>query len=217
MRVHLADCGTGNVFNVARALTKVGAEVVHCETGDELNDVSALVVPGVGAFGDCVRAVRERGFDAPINQLAADGCPVLGICVGMQMMADASEEFGTHAGLGLIAGKVKKIPLETAEGVPVKRTHIGWRQLDRPAHATWDAGPLANVTQREHFYFVHSYAFECTDAASVLATCNYRGITVTAAVHSGNLLGFQFHPEKSGPSGLALLSSFLDFADRANR
>ena len=128
----------------------------------------------------------------------------------MQMLADTGEEFGRHAGLGVIPGVVRKIPSSGPDEVPLKRTHIGWRQLADPS--SWDDTPLVGVHPGDHFYFVHSYAFECTFPEHRLATCRYGGLDVTAAVRRDNVFGVQFHPEKSGPAGLELLRCFLEFA-----
>jgi glutamine amidotransferase len=157
-----------------------------------------------------MRELRERGLDAAVREVAARGTPLLGICLGMQMLLDESEEFGVTAGLGLINGRVIPVPAVTIEGAPQKRPHIGWSALVRPAgRESWDGALLGRVKQGDAVYFVHSYMADPTDGADRLADCVYGGHHVPAVIGRGNVFGCQFHPEKSGPVGLNVLRSFL--------
>jgi glutamine amidotransferase len=171
-----------------------------------------LVLPGVGAFGDGMAALRERGLDEAIRAQAAAGKPLLGICLGAQMLLDGSEEFGHHAGLGLIPGQVRRIPSRGSDGRPVNVPHMGWANLqatrgDKPGPALLrGTGPDSAV------YFVHSLHALPEDADDLVASCRYAGHSLSAMLQRGNVHGCQFHPEKSGPVGLNILRNYLETA-----
>jgi glutamine amidotransferase len=213
-RIHICDYGSGNILSVERALEKVGAEVVRCTSPDQLTDVRGLIIPGVGAFGDCMRGVRERGFEQPIHQLVDRGAWVLGICVGMQILATRSEEFGITEGLGIVPGTVKQLPEMAPDGSRLKRPHVGWSELRRPGQS-WEGSPLERIDEGTAAYFVHSYHLVPDDPKHLLAAASYVGAPVNAAVRSGRVFGVQFHPEKSGRTGLAFLDGFLRLAQSA--
>lgn len=206
--VVIADYGSGNVFSVSRALETCGAAVRLSGDPDVIANAERLVVPGVGAFEAVMQALRTRELDIAIRRFAETGRPFLGICVGMQMMMDMSEEFGAHDGFSFIPGKVRAIPATGADGTPHPVPHIGWNGIHPGGHG-WYGTPLAAVAPGQAFYFVHSFAAEPEDSADVLATCDYDGHAIVAAVARGNMVGFQFHPEKSGPAGLAVLETFV--------
>lgn len=210
-RVHLCDYGVGNIHNVRHAFAHVGAEVVQCTSADMLDDATAVVIPGVGAFGDCITRFREAGFEAPVRKLVESGAPLIGICVGMQMLATSSEEFGEFQGLDLIPGRVLRLPDKDAEGKPLKLPHIAWSGI-RPGTSGWKGTMLEDTEPGEFVYFDHSYALECENPDHVLATCAYRGIELTVAVGKGRIFGVQFHPEKSAEAGLGILRRFLHIA-----
>jgi imidazole glycerol-phosphate synthase subunit HisH len=214
MKVHICDYGSGNILSVERALEKVGAEVVRCTSPDQLTDVRGLIIPGVGAFADCMRGVRERGFEQPIHQLVGRGAWVLGICVGMQILATRSEEFGITEGLGIVPGTVKQLPEMAPDGSRLKRPHVGWSELRRPGQS-WEGSPLEGIDEGTAAYFVHSYHLVPDDPKHLLAAASYVGAPVNAAVRSGRVFGVQFHPEKSGRTGLAFLDGFLRLARSA--
>ena len=209
--LHICDYGSGNIHNVERALTRAGADVKRCVSGDELGPARALVIPGVGAFGDCIEALRARGFEDPIKELAASGAWILGICVGMQILASFSEEFGIHRGLDIIPGAVRLIPGATPDGERLKRPHVGWSSLYSET-ASWPGTPLEGLRQESAVYFVHSYQLVTDDPADVLAHARYGGCAITAAVRRGRVFGVQFHPEKSGMAGLRILEQFVALA-----
>lgn len=209
--VTILDYGVGNLRSVARAFEECGASPVLVETPAEAARADRLVVPGVGAFGSCVSALHEAGFREVIDGFAEAGeRPVLGICVGMQMFFEASHEFGRQEGLGYLAGEVRQIPQRTEAGDRRKVPHIGWAPLAPAGGADWDHTPFAAVAPGTSVYFVHSFAACPEDPAQRLADAEYAGFAVCAAVRRGNLFGVQFHPEKSGPAGLAILGAFLD-------
>jgi glutamine amidotransferase len=207
-RIHVCDYGSGNILSVERALEKIGAEVARCTSPDELQDVKGLIIPGVGAFADCMRGVRERGFEGPIHQLVEQGAWVLGICVGMQILATRSEEFGITEGLGIVPGTVKELPDTAPDGSRLKRPHVGWSELRR-RDQSWEGSPLEHIDEGTAAYFVHSYHLVPDDPKHLLADASYVGTPVHAAVRAGRVFGVQFHPEKSGRTGLAFLDGFL--------
>jgi glutamine amidotransferase len=206
--VTVLDYGIGNQLNMLRALEHCGASVKVVQKGSP-EDVNAerLVLPGVGAFGDGMNELRARGFDDLVKRFAQTGRPFLGICVGMQVMFEASEEMGEHEGLGLLAGRVKAVPAVGADGTPHRIPHIGWRPLE--STSPWAGSILADLPARERVYFVHSFAAQPARAGVELAHADYDGVSVCAAVRQDNLHGCQFHPERSGEAGLGVLRRFL--------
>lgn len=206
-KVHVCNYGIGNIHNVIRAVEHIGAECINCTSPDMLKDVERLIIPGVGAFNACMDAFTAQGFHDPVMRIVDSGTKVLGICVGMQMLAEESEEFGLHKGLGLIPGRVVRIPDRAVDGTAVPVPHISWTEL-LPGGASWSGTPLESLPPQSHAYFVHSYAFECASRENLLATFEYGGRNHTAAVINGQLMGTQFHPEKSGEAGLSILRAF---------
>ncbi|MBI3554725.1 MAG: imidazole glycerol phosphate synthase subunit HisH [Deltaproteobacteria bacterium] len=209
-KVTVIDYGIGNVFSVRGALEHCGAEVSISSDPAEVARADRLVLPGVGAFENGMVALRERGLvDAILRHTATDR-PFLGICLGMQMLLDASEEFGKHAGLGLIPGAVAGIPNTTAEGLPHKIPHIGWNKLEYPVgRSGWDHTILAGIEPGATVYFVHSFTPVPAEDRLRLADCRYNGRLISAAVQRGSVFGCQFHPEKSGSVGLRIILNFL--------
>ncbi|OGW82886.1 MAG: imidazole glycerol phosphate synthase, glutamine amidotransferase subunit [Omnitrophica bacterium GWA2_52_8] len=208
--VTVLDYGVGNLFSVSQAFTFCGAEVKLADDAAEIIRADYLVLPGVGAFGDAMTELNRRGFTEPIKRFAASGKPFLGICLGMQMMMESSDEFGRHAGLGLIQGHVQAIPPEDASGLRHKIPHIGWNPLWPGRESPeWKNTVLETVTPGDAVYFVHSFTANCTDSRHSLAETEYAGRRLTAVVKSGPLYGCQFHPEKSGPVGLKIILQFL--------
>jgi glutamine amidotransferase len=206
--VTVIDYGIGNLLNMVRALEHCGASVqVVDRASAQAAQASRLVLPGVGAFGDGMGELRARGLDDTVRNFAATGRPFLGICVGLQMMFDGSEEMGAHAGLGLLPGQVVAIPPTGVEGEPHRVPHIGWRPLEAPR--AWDDTILADVQPGERAYFVHSFTAEPADASVRLADVHYDGRRLCAAVQHRNLTGCQFHPERSAHAGLGMLRRFL--------
>ena len=197
----IVDYGVGNLFSLQSSLAAIGAEAVVTADPAALKSADRIILPGVGAFGDAARKLRETGMDTLLKELAAAGKPLLGICLGMQLLFDKSYEFGEFAGLGLIPGAVRPI----ADVIPpdYKIPHIGWNAL----RFTGESPLFAHITQGDCVYFVHSFYADCGDA--VIATAEY-GAELTAAVAKGNVYGCQFHPEKSGAVGLAILKAFTE-------
>jgi glutamine amidotransferase len=197
----------GNLLSITRAFEHCGADVEVTTSAAKIEAAERLVVPGVGAFADCMNGIRANGFAEPIRHYAASGRPLLGICVGMQVFMDVGEEFGTHEGLGLIPGKVAAIPAAGADGKPLKIPHVGWSGL-QPVGPGWTGSIFSHLKPGDAAYFVHSYAVVAEDPLHTLAEVDYGGWKITAAVHSQNIYGCQFHPEKSGPVGLGIIQAF---------
>lgn len=203
--IAVIDYGVGNLFSLCRSLEAIGQEPVV--TGDPavLRQADRLILPGVGAFQDAADKLRATGLDQLLREEAAKGKPILGICLGMQLLFEESHEFGRWQGLGLIPGKV--IPMEGVVPADYKIPHIGWNALHFPAGKAKHP-LLASVEENECVYFVHSFfAADCDEA--VIATTEY-GAELTAAVAKGSVMGCQFHPEKSGPVGLGILKAFCE-------
>jgi imidazole glycerol-phosphate synthase subunit HisH len=210
--VALLDYGVGNLHSAAKAMDRAGAEVRVVPTVAEAAGAAGLVVPGVGAYGACLRGLASAGGAAAVASWLEGGRPLLGICVGMQLLFEASEEGPVSDGVGVVPGKIRRLTggvRGTPGGVPggsgpVKIPHIGWDEVSvRPGSRLF-----AGLGDGTRFYFVHSYAPE-PDGDAVAAVCDYGG-RFAAAVEHGNLFGTQFHPEKSGAAGLALLANFVD-------
>lgn len=208
--VTVIDYGMGNLLSVCRALEHCGATVNLTGDGDGIDRAERLVLPGVGAFGDGMKELAGRHLIEPITRSAADGRPLLGICLGAQMLLDSSEEFGHHAGLGLIPGAVTAIPPNGADGKPHKIPHMGWAPMQPAGDGADWSNPLLNGTpENTAFYFVHSFQLQPADADHLAAITDYNGIPVGAMVAKARIFGCQFHPEKSGPAGLDILRNFL--------
>lgn len=208
--VAVVDYGVGNLLSVSRALAHCGANVTVTSDPASILTASRVVLPGVGAFADGMAALQANGLDAVVRQVANQGTPLLGICLGMQLLFSESEEFGATVGLGVIPGRVVQIPTQTLAGGLQKIPHIGWNELVLPdPHKPWQGGLLAAIAPGEAVYFVHSFMAVPTSLPHRLADCAYGGVAISAAVQHGNVVGCQFHPEKSGDVGLRILSNFL--------
>jgi glutamine amidotransferase len=203
--IAVVDYGMGNLRSVAKALEAVGLDPVVTDRPRKIADARAVVLPGVGAFGDCMKNLRERGLIGPVLAAIRSGKPYLGLCLGLQILFDESEEFGRRKGLGLIPGRVVRFrdDLPDGGGGTLKVPHMGWNAVAPKRGAALFKG----VPKNSHFYFVHSYYAVCDDPAHVLATSEY-GTRFTVAVRRDNIVACQFHPEKSQALGLRLLANF---------
>lgn len=210
--VHVLDYGIGNLLNAVRALQHCGAQVAVVEQAHGLGAAlpDRLVLPGVGAFANAMDELRSRGFDDLIHRFAATQRPFLGICVGAQVLMEGSDEHGDHPGLGLIPGRVQAVPVQDARGTALRVPHVGWRALSlTPQRSDWAGTVLETTAVGEPMYFVHSYAPVPLHPQHRLADMHYGGVPLCAAVMHDNVVGCQFHPERSGVAGLAMLRHFL--------
>jgi imidazole glycerol-phosphate synthase subunit HisH len=209
-KITLIDYGMGNLLNVARAFEHCGAEVRIVDDPADVMLAERLVVPGVGAFQSCIGEVNSRGFADEIRRYVGTGRPLLGICVGMQILFDASEEFGECLGLGILPGRVRAVPSTTTHGLSQRIPHIGWNHLVAPqTDRSWDGSflsPLSGLGPA--VYFVHSFAAQPALEEDRLADCMYGGHRVCAAVQRANVMATQFHPERSGEVGLKVVRHF---------
>ena len=207
--VSIVDYGCGNLLSVSRAMAHCGASVELCQTAEQVMASERIILPGVGAFGSACEALQRQGLIDSLREFAASGRPLLGICLGMQLLFEESLEFGTHEGLGLIPGRVVPIDREIPGGGRRKIPNIGWAAITCPSDRDWSSCILADTPERTSFYFVHSFVGQPVNSRHVLAFTEYEGAEFCAAVRNGNVTGVQFHPEKSGPAGLAVLNRFL--------
>lgn len=196
-RVAILDYGVGNLRSVEKAFAAAGSNAIVSDDERVLREAEALVLPGVGAFAACMNALTARGFGELIRERVAEGTPLLGVCVGMQMLFDESEEFGRTLGLGLLRGRVRKFAGDLL--VP----QVGWNQVRQPG-AHW---LLDGIEDQAFFYFVHSYYCEPDDPSVVIGETDY-GAAYASVVAQGRICGVQFHPEKSQAVGLRLLRNF---------
>jgi glutamine amidotransferase len=208
--VVIVDYGLGNLKSIQRGLDKVGAKVILSSDLEVIAKADRLVLPGVGAFEAGMSGLQKSDLVDVIQSFVKTGNTLLGICLGMQMLLEQSEEHGKHEGLGLIPGVVKKIPESTKGKFARKIPHIGWTKLHPSENKDWRGSCLEDVEVGEYFYFVHSFMAVPAIKEHILAQCEDEGLLVTAAVKKDNVIGLQFHPEKSGEAGLKILKSFVN-------
>ena len=210
-QVTVVDYGAGNLLSVVRALSHVGAEVRVTQRAEDIAAADRLVLPGVGAFADCMQALRQLSLVEPLRAYLMADRPYLGICVGMQVLFEVGEEYGEHEGLGIMAGRVVRIPPQDGRGQSLKIPHIGWSPLCPARGQDWAETPLAPLAgdMPRDVYFVHSYMAQPSHGDDCLAEVQYHGLSICAAVRRGQVYGVQFHPEKSGASGLSILKNFI--------
>ena len=205
--ITIIDSDIANIGSVLSACRRIGVESTVTTDPAEVSSALALILPGVGAFADGMDCLRRHGLVQPIQEAATRGVPILGICLGMQLLAEVSEEFGEHQGLGLIPGRVVRLqPANAGERVP----NIGWCDIT----ATPGARLFAGIENGSAFYFVHSYHMACTHSQDSVADISFGASPVSIAVERGNVFGVQFHPEKSQDLGLQLLDNFTRLVDR---
>ena len=203
--IAIVDYGVGNLFSLKSSFDAIGQAVTVTADKEVIRAADKILLPGVGAFEDAARKLRDCGLDTVIKEEVAKGKLILGICLGMQLLFEKSYEYGEHEGLGLILGAVRPIADVIPDGYKIP--HIGWNALN----ITKSSPIFSLINEGDHVYFVHSYyAAECDDA--VIATSEY-GAPLTAAVQNKNVFGCQFHPEKSGEVGLKILKAFAQLKE----
>ncbi len=202
--IGLIDYGMGNLHSVAKALEKVGGKVELVKSADDIANYERIVLPGVGAFRDCMHTLKETGLADAIKESVTKGTPFLGICLGMQVLMTRSYEFGIHAGLNLIEGEVKAFPEDhVARGFKIP--HMGWNDMVLP---DGQIHQVLGEVKGEQVYYVHSYYCAPRNPDDLLAACSYGDFPFAAVIGRDNILGMQFHPEKSQRAGLSLLEGF---------
>ena len=208
-KITIIDYGCGNILNLARAIKFVGYEVDITHDKNKIINSSYVILPGVGAFGNAMKQIEKYNLHNTILEYAKSNKPLLGICLGMQILLTVSYEFGVHKGLGLIEGKVIKISNE--KNKEIKIPHMGWNEIyPNNNKKEWKNKILKSSSIGKSFYFVHSFVCITKDYDSTIAVCNYSDISIPAVIATGNVYGCQFHPEKSGDNGLAVLKNFCE-------
>lgn len=207
-KVTVVDYGSGNLLSMSRGLEIAGGDVTVSSDPDVVANATRLVLPGVGAFGKVKELLQSSGMGDAVRQFISTGKPFLGVCVGMQMLMQGSEEFGDHDGLGIFSGRVVKIPATGENNRPHPVPHIGWSEL-LPATRSWKNTILNELHSANSVYFVHSFHAALEDGNDCIATCAYNNRILTAAIMKDNVVGVQFHPEKSGDVGIKILQDFI--------
>lgn len=202
--IAIIDYGAGNIQSVFKALKHIGCECKITSDTNEILSSDGAILPGQGAFGDCIESLRNRGIDKTVRDFIKSGKPFLGICVGLQLLFESSEESPEIEGLGIFEGKIKKIP----NGEGLKIPHMGWNSINLLKRD----GLFKNIDENSYVYFVHSYYLDAEDKSVVSAQTEY-GVKIDAAVKSKNVFATQFHPEKSGDVGLRMLENFAEICE----
>lgn len=209
-KIAIVDYGVGNLYSLTRAFRFLGVEAIVTEDAKTLEQAEAVVLPGVGAFEAGMKGLEKRGLITVIKKIAASSKPMLGICLGAQLMMSEGHEFGVFKGLDIIKGKVVHFPnLANNEKVP----HVGWNTISEPKKNIWSKTILESFTKnnkKNYLYFVHSYIFEPESKENILGLTTYGGHTFCSVIRQGNIYGCQFHPEKSGEAGLTIIKNFIN-------
>lgn len=201
--IAIVDYNMGNLASVKNAFAKLGKDTVVESNPEKFKEYDKLILPGVGAFGDAMEHLREREMINAIKEFAASGKPMLGICLGMQLLFESSHEFGEHKGLGLIKGDVRAFD-STKFSEPLKVPHMGWNRVFTKEHALFKG-----LDQNHYLYFVHTFHVTCSDENDIIGQTEY-GYKFTSAVAHNNVMGIQPHPEKSHENGLKILKNFIE-------
>lgn len=199
MKLGIVDYGVGNIFSLQNAFSYIGVDTIVSKDAKVLDNCTGIILPGVGAFGDAASNLAESGLDAVLKNQAAKGKPILGICLGMQLLYDYSTEGGSIRGLGLLKGWIDRLP----EGIKVP--HMGWNIMELRN----ECRALKGISDKDYVYFVHSYYARVENSSELCAVCRH-GVEIAAAVKKDNILGIQFHPEKSGETGVKILKNIKE-------
>ena len=203
--IGIIDYDAGNLRSVEKALQYLGKETIVTRDPEQIRKADKVILPGVGAFGDAMKKLQEYHLDTLIHEIADSGKPLLGICLGLQLLFEESEESPGVEGLGILEGKIRRIP----EGEGLKVPHIGWNSL----HLEHNGRLFRNIPENSYVYFVHSYYLEAKDPEIVKASTEY-GVHIHASVEKNNLFACQFHPEKSSETGLQILKNFAELEEK---
>lgn len=210
-RVAIVDYGTGNLYNVHRACQHVGLQPAITASPEEVLAADGVLLPGVGSMPRAMARLDETGLSEALRSVSERGTPLMGICLGMQLLMEEGSEFTRHQGLGIFPGEVVRFPTRDENDVELKVPHIGWNSVRRPSACTedpWRETPLEATPDGEYMYFVHSYRVVPADPRVSIGVSRYGGVEFCSAVSRGNTFGCQFHPERSGPHGLRIYREF---------
>jgi len=208
----ILDYGLGNLFSVQHVCEHLGYETRITQDKNDIASADAVILPGVGAFGDAIRNMHSLDLVSPVKDFISSGKPFMGVCLGMQLLFSESEEFGTHKGLDIIGGSIKKFPSVTAAGNRIRVPQISWNHVLQTGKG-WNGSPLAGMENGMYMYFVHSYYAVPADPEVVLTETEYEGIRYCSAVKKGNVFATQFHPEKSAAKGIEIYKNWLNEVD----
>ena len=211
MNVAIIDYGLGNLFSINNACKLVGLNTIITSDINKISKADALILPGVGAFGDAINSLNENNLTQTIYEFVRTGKPFLGICLGMQLLFSESEEFGSHKGLDLIKGKVVKFPSFNKVGESIRVPQIQWNQIYADDINRWNESPLKNISEGTYMHFVHSYYAIPEENNNILTYTEYEGIRYTSAVMKDNIIGIQYHPEKSAEAGINIYRNWANY------
>jgi glutamine amidotransferase len=210
-KVAIIDYGLGNLFSINNACKLVGLNTIITKDIDIINNADALILPGVGAFGDAMNSLNNNNLTQTIYEFVNTGKPFLGICLGMQLLFSESEEFGSNKGLNLINGKVVKFPSINNNRDKIRVPQIQWNQIYAEDKNRWEDSPLRDIPEGSYMHFVHSYFAIPEDKNDILTYTEYEGTRYASAVKKGNIIGIQYHPEKSAKDGIKIYQNWANF------
>ena len=219
-KIHIIDYGLGNLHSLGKAMNYLGVKTENISRPSDLGKTDGIIIPGVGAFGEGMTKLKERGFVEPLLEIASAGKPILGICLGMQFFFSFSSEFGMHSGLNLIEGQVVSLSDSSKNTInnELKIPHIGWKPLLKRANTIdWNNTILSEIKKDEEVYFVHSFMCVPDNEKYILAYAEYGNSRFAAVVKKGNIYGCQFHPEKSRETGIKILREFVKIVIANNK
>ena len=224
--IHIVDYGLGNLFSIKNACLKVGLTPTISSRAEDLKQADIVILPGVGAFGDAMASLKSMGLVEPIKSVASSGKPLVGICLGMQLLMTESNEFGSHKGLDIIPGITSRLKTTCDfHGNRVKVPHIGWNRIVKPGNpynkqrlentseTSWDNTPMDSTKEGEYMYFVHSYYVTPDDSSIILSNTTYGENMFCSSLRMNNIFAVQFHPERSGPPGLEIYAHLNAFSE----
>lgn len=210
MQIAVIDYGLGNLFSIKHAFSAAGEDAEVTSSASVISAADAVVLPGVGAFGNAMESLRRLDLVSPIRDFASSGRPLIGICLGMQLLMSESCEFGRHEGLGLIKGDVVRLENPKDPGVALKVPEVGWNSIYRAGRSKGGEEVLSGVRDGAYMYFVHSYYVRPQDNSVAVTVSHYGDIEFCSSLRSGNIIAFQFHPERSGKEGLLIYRNLSD-------
>ena len=206
--VVIVDYELGNLFSVKHACLHAGMKAIISSDKNLIEKADAIILPGVGSFGDAMNHLEELDLISPIKEFISSGRPFLGICLGMQLLFEESEEFGIRKGLGIIKGNIKKFP-NIFENKKMRVPQIAWNQIEKPANTSWKESALAEINDKEYMYFVHSFYALPSEQENILTLTRYNNFEYCSAIKKNNVFAMQFHPEKSAREGLKIYNNWL--------